>query len=122
MKTLGTKLDNEICQKFIECCNNDGQTVSEKIRKLIHEEIEFVNNCEDYDRETIDDFRKIRKCIGTHDEGGWTIEDDGTLRDADFTWLTDEEKKELGNGEKVIFKNKTESEVKVPLLIKIEDI
>ena len=105
MKTLGTKLDNDICQEFIEFCNSNGQTVSEKIREMIQDEIEFLNNCKDYDKETIDDFKKIRKNIGTHDEGGWVTEDDGTLRDANFVWFTDKEKNEIENGEKVILRN-----------------
>jgi len=92
MKTLGTKLDNDICQEFIDFCNNSGQTVSEKIREIIQDEIEFLNNCKDNDKETIEDLKKIRKNIGTHDEGGWTTEDDGTLLDANFVWFTDEEK------------------------------
>ncbi len=95
MKTLGTKLDNEICQKFTECCNNNGQTVSEKIRELILDELDFVNNCQEFDKDTIEDYRKIRKIIGTHDEGGWIIEDDGTPRSAEFVWFTDEEKDEI---------------------------
>ena len=105
MKTLGTKLDNDICQKFIDCCNNSGQTVSEKIREMILDEIDFVNNCIDCDKEILEDYRKIRKMIGTHDEGGWIIEDDGTPRNAEFVWFTDEEKKEIGNGEKVVLRN-----------------
>lgn len=95
MKTLGTKLDNDICQEFVDMCNNNGQTVSEKIREMIHDEIEFLNNCKDHDKETIEDYKKIRKNIGTHDEGRYDIKDDGTLRDVDFVWLTDEEKNEI---------------------------
>ena len=105
MKTLGTKLDNDISQKFIELCNGNGQTVSEKIREMIQDEIEFVNNCKDCDKETIEDYRKIRKIIGTHDEGGWIIEDDGTPRSAEFVWFTEEEKKEIGDGQKVVLRN-----------------
>jgi len=99
MKTLGTKLDNDICQEFIELCNGNGQTVSEKIRSMIQNEIEFLNNCKNDDKETIEDYRKIQKNIGTHDEGGYTIEDDGTLRDANFVWFTDKEKNEIDNGQ-----------------------
>jgi len=105
MKTLGTKLDNEMCQKFIDCCNNSGQTVSEKIREMIFDEIDFVNNCKDCDKETIEDYRKIIKNIGKHDEGGYSTEDDGTLLEANFVWFTDKEKNEIGNGEKVILRN-----------------
>jgi len=36
--------------------------------------------------------------LGTHDEGGWTTEDDGTLRDVNFVWFTDKEKNEINNG------------------------
>jgi len=95
MKTLATKLDNNICQEFIDVCNSNGQTVSEKIREMIQDEIEFLNNCKDYDKETIEDYKKIRKNIGTHDEGRLTTEDDGTLRDVNFIWFTDKEKNEI---------------------------
>ena len=117
MKTLGTKLDNSICQEFIDVCNSNGQTVSEKIREMIQDEIEFLNNCKDFDKETIEDFRKIRKNIGRHDEGGWTTEDDGTLRDVNFIWFTDKEKNEIDSGQKVTITNKTELEPKPTLEI-----
>jgi len=101
MKTLGTKLDNDICQEFIELCNGNGQTVSEKIREMIQDEIEFEENCKDCDKETMEDFRKIRKMIGTHDEGGYSTEDDGTLLEANFVWFTDKERNEINGGQKI---------------------
>jgi len=105
MKTLGTKLDNELCENFIDCCNNNGKTVSEKIREMIKDEITFENNLEEYDKESKEDFRKIRKIIGTHDEGGWVTDDDGTPRSVEFVWLTEQEKKLEDDREKVILKN-----------------
>jgi len=76
MKTVSTKLDISDFENFVEHCNRCGRSVSEKIREMIQDEIEFLNNCKDYDKESIEDFKKIRKNIGTHDEGGWTTEDD----------------------------------------------
>jgi len=35
MKTIGTKLDNKDYEKFLEMCNNDGMSVSEKLRDLV---------------------------------------------------------------------------------------
>ena len=35
MKTVSTKLDNKLHERFIEICNNDGKCQSEMLRDLI---------------------------------------------------------------------------------------
>jgi len=40
MRTLGTKVDNSLAQKFQEMCNNDGMSSSEELRELIKSAIE----------------------------------------------------------------------------------
>ena len=117
MKTLGTKLDNNICQEFIDICNSNGQTVSEKIREMIQTELEFLKNCENEgcDQEMIELYKTIFKNMPKCDEFSGDEHDNGKLKEAKFTWFSDEEKKEFGNGQKVHVKfdsNKPESEQK----------
>ncbi len=45
MKTVSTKLDNKLHERFIEICNNDGKCQSEMLRDLIE------TMCEDLDEE-----------------------------------------------------------------------
>jgi len=40
MRTLGTKVDNSLAQKFQEMCNDDGMSNSEELRELIKSAIE----------------------------------------------------------------------------------
>ena len=74
MKTVSTKLDNSLHNRFIEICNEDGKCQSEFLRDLIEQIIE-VN---DIDEETtqeleakVEDIKqsqgKIKKI--SHDDG-----------------------------------------------------
>ena len=46
MKTVSTKLDNELHNRFIEICNEDGKCQSEFLRDLIETVCEDLNEGE----------------------------------------------------------------------------
>jgi len=47
MKTLGVKVNEETYEKFIEVCNRDGCTTSDRLRDLISKEIGEDENGDD---------------------------------------------------------------------------
>ena len=77
MKTAGTKLDNNVFEKFIDRCNDSGQTVSEKIRELIQRECNDENYESDIPEGTI---------ILEEPESDLSLES-GKVYTKDGTWL-----------------------------------
>ena len=51
MKTIATKLDNDEFDEFLEICNEDGCTKSEKLRKLVKDFIQAENDNTDEETE-----------------------------------------------------------------------
>lgn len=47
MKTLGVKVNEETYEKFIEICNRDGCTTSDRLRDLVLKEIGDDDNGDD---------------------------------------------------------------------------
>jgi hypothetical protein len=47
MKTLGVKVNEETYEKFIEVCNRDGCTTSDRLRDLVLKEIGDEKNGDD---------------------------------------------------------------------------
>ena len=43
MKTLATKLDNDEFEEFLDFCNDEGCSKSEKLRKLVKDYIRLKN-------------------------------------------------------------------------------
>jgi len=40
MRTLATKIDNTLANKFLEVCNNESKSVSEKLRECITQSLD----------------------------------------------------------------------------------
>lgn len=47
MKTVSTKVDDSVYQKLVESCGKSGKCVSEKIRKLIEDSLETLQENSD---------------------------------------------------------------------------
>jgi len=52
MKTIGTKLDNEEFEEFLEICNEEGCSKSELLRKLVKDHIRETNDFTEDENET----------------------------------------------------------------------
>ena len=40
MRTLATKIDNTLANKFLEVCDNEGKSISEKLRECITQNLD----------------------------------------------------------------------------------
>jgi len=52
MKTIGTKLDNDEFEEFLEICNEEGCSKSELLRKLVKDHIRETNDFTEDENET----------------------------------------------------------------------
>ena len=59
MKTLGVKVNEDTYEKFIEVCNRDGCTPSDRMRDLVSKEIGDEENGDDRRRIEESDERSI---------------------------------------------------------------
>ena len=96
MKTVSTKLDTTKHEELINECNKEGITPSEKIRRLVQDDIEMCKGWKDVgaSEEIIKHDKEIMKKIPTSHEASFDEDDNGFLRKAEYVWFTDEEEEE----------------------------